>query len=91
MALAALGMVIPSGSASVAHFRDEVLSQGPDVYRTAEYWKQALDVVELSGQLGDTQKVIAEYWADGSTTVTPAGTLECLRARRFATRRAHSR
>lgn len=67
------GMVAPFGSSSIAQFRDEVLSQGPDVYRTAGYWKQALDVVELSGELGDRQKVIAEYWADGFTTVTPPG------------------
>ncbi len=67
------GMVASFGSASIAQLRDEVLSQGPDVYRTAGYWKQALDVVELSGQLEDRQKVIAEYWADGFTTVTPPG------------------
>ncbi len=67
------GMVIPFGLRSTAQFRDEVLSQGPDVYRTAGYWKQALEVVELSGELGDRQKVIAEYWADGFTTVTPPG------------------
>ena len=34
---------------------------------------RALDVVDLSAQLGDKEKVIAEYWADGSTTVTPPG------------------
>jgi hypothetical protein len=27
--------------------------------------EQALDVAELSGQLGDKEKAIAEYWADG--------------------------
>jgi len=66
-------MVIPFAMASPAQFRDQALSQGPYLYPTAAFWKQALDVVDLSAQLGDTEKVIAEYWADGSDTVTPPG------------------
>jgi hypothetical protein len=64
-------MVTPFALSSGAQFRDLALSQEPFVYPTAAYWKQAFDVLELSAQLGDTEKVIAEYWADGSGTVWP--------------------
>ncbi|MBZ5656978.1 MAG: phosphoesterase [Acidobacteriia bacterium] len=67
------GMVTPFALTSGAQFRSVALSQGPYAYPTAGYWKQALDVIELSAHLGDTEKVIAEYWADGSSTVTPPG------------------
>jgi hypothetical protein len=66
-------MVTPFALTSGAQFRDLMLAQGPALYPSAAYWKQALDVVELSAHLGDTEKVIAEYWADGSSTVTPPG------------------
>ncbi len=66
-------MVTPFGLTSGAQFRSLVLSEGPYLCPTVAYWKQALDVVDLSAQLGDKEKVIAEYWADGSTTVTPPG------------------
>jgi hypothetical protein len=67
------GMVTPFALIFGAQFRSVALSQGPYVYPSAGYWKQALDVIELSAHLGDTEKVIAEYWADGSSTVTPPG------------------
>jgi hypothetical protein len=66
-------MVKPFGLSSGSQFRKVVLAQGPAVYPTTAYWKQVLDVVDLSAHLGDTEKVIAEYWADGSSTVTPPG------------------
>lgn len=65
--------VIPFALASGSQFRSEMLSQGPFIFPTASYWKQALDVIAMSAHLGDTEKVIAEYWADGPTTVTPPG------------------
>jgi membrane-associated phospholipid phosphatase len=66
-------MVTPFALTSAAQFRDVVLAQGPARYPSPGYWKQALDVVDLSAHLGDREKVIAEYWADGSSTVTPPG------------------
>src|SRR5580704_3621011 len=66
-------MVRPFGLTSGAQLRDVVLAQGPARYPSAGYWKQALDMVDLSAHLGDTEKVIAEYWADGASTVTPPG------------------
>ena len=66
-------MVTPFGLTSGAQLRDVVLAQAPALYPSPGYWKQALDVVDLSAHLGDTEKVIAEYWADGPSTVTPPG------------------
>ncbi len=66
-------MVTPFGLTSGAQLRDVVLAQGPARYPSPGYWKQALDVVDLSAHLDDTEKVIAEYWADGASTVTPPG------------------
>jgi hypothetical protein len=37
------------------------------------YTRQALDLLHLSANLTDEQKIIAEYWALGSGTVTPPG------------------
>lgn len=37
------------------------------------YLRQAEEVVRLSATLGDREKVIAEYWADGPQTVLPPG------------------
>src|SRR5712692_11554960 len=67
------GLVTPFGLTSGSEFRAYVLSKGPFAYPSNSYWTQARDVVELSAHLGDTEKVIAEYWADGSSTVTPPG------------------
>jgi hypothetical protein len=66
-------MVKPFALASGASLRNLALSDGPYLWPTERYWKQALDVVDLSAQLGDRQKAIAEYWADGANTVTPPG------------------
>jgi hypothetical protein len=37
------------------------------------YARQALNLLDLSAHLTDEQKIIAEYWALGSGTVTPPG------------------
>ena len=37
------------------------------------YRQQAEDLIRLSAQLGDREKVIAEYWADGPMSVLPPG------------------
>ena len=66
------GLVKPFAEGNL-QFRAHALAAGPYLYPTLNYWKQALDVADLSGQLGDKEKAIAEYWADGSTTVTPPG------------------
>lgn len=37
------------------------------------YREQALELVDLQATIGDREKVIAEYWADGPRSVTPPG------------------
>jgi hypothetical protein len=46
---------------------------GPARYGSAAYREQALALLDLSAQLTDQQKMIAEYWADGPGTVRPPG------------------
>ena len=46
---------------------------GPATYGSDRYRQQAADLVAISAGLTDTQKTIAEYWADGAGTYTPAG------------------
>jgi hypothetical protein len=67
------GRVMPFGLISGPQFRSAVLSQGPIVYPSDNYWRETLDVLRLSAQLGEREKVIAEYWADGLGTETPPG------------------
>jgi hypothetical protein len=76
-------------SASSLGFRDRVMSQGPYLYPSAGYQKQALDVLELSARLTDREKTIAEYWSDGPNTVTPAGHW-CLFAQALSRRDRHT-
>jgi len=67
------GFVVPFALASGSQLRSYALSRGPHAYPGSAYWKETLEVVELSARLGDREKVIAEYWADGPATVTPPG------------------
>jgi hypothetical protein len=46
---------------------------GPARYGSADYIGQAEALLRLSAGLTDQQKMIAEYWADGSHTVQPPG------------------
>jgi len=82
-------VVTPFALTSGAQFRSLALAQGPFVYPTSAYWKQAFDVLQLSAQLGDTEKVIAEYWADGSGTITPPGHW-CVFAQEISRRDRHN-
>jgi hypothetical protein len=66
-------LVIPFAMATPAQFRDLTVSEGPYMHPSAAFWKQALDVADLSAKLGDREKVIAEYWADGADSFTPPG------------------
>jgi hypothetical protein len=46
---------------------------GPARYGSAEYTAQAEALLGLSATLTDAQKTIAEYWADGPSSVLPPG------------------
>ena len=56
---------------------DELLSLiarfGPAVYPSQAYFEQAQALVAISARLTDTQKMIAEYWANGPHTELPPG------------------
>jgi hypothetical protein len=48
-------------------------TSGPARYGSVEYVSQARDLLDLSADLTDEQKVIAEYWADGPRSELPPG------------------
>jgi hypothetical protein len=63
------GNVIPFGLTSPSVFRPPA----PPAYGTPTYREQAKEVVDLLANLDDRKKTIAEYWADGPSTVQPPG------------------
>jgi membrane-associated phospholipid phosphatase len=81
------GQVRPFALASGSQFRAQMLFYGPIVFPSAGYWKQANEVIQMNAQLGDREKVIAEFWADGPTTVTPPGHWNLIA--QFVSRRDH--
>jgi membrane-associated phospholipid phosphatase len=46
---------------------------GPALYGSTEYVQQAQELVNLSANLTDEQKMIAEYWANGPHSELPPG------------------
>ncbi|HEU5400149.1 MAG TPA: vanadium-dependent haloperoxidase [Terriglobales bacterium] len=67
------GLVTPFALISGSQFRNVLATYGPLEYPSSAYWKQTMDLIDLNAQLGDREKVIAEYWADGAGTATPPG------------------
>ncbi len=63
------GMVKPFALSSGSQLRPGP----PPAYGSAAYRAEAQEIVDLTANLTDTQKVIAEYWADGPGTVLPPG------------------
>ncbi len=63
------GKVIPFGMTSGSQLRPG----SPPVYGSAAYRAEAQEIIDLTANLNDVQKVIAEYWADGPATVLPPG------------------
>jgi hypothetical protein len=61
--------VTPFALASADQFRPPP----PKLFPHGRYRQQAEDLIRLSANLGDREKVIAEYWADGPMTVLPPG------------------
>jgi len=57
--------VTPFALSKGDEFRSLAKSLGPVPYGSAEYRKQAEELVEISGGLTDRQKMISEYWSDG--------------------------
>jgi hypothetical protein len=63
------GNVIPFGMTSPSALRPTA----PPVYGSPTYRAQVQEVVDLTANLNDERKVIAEYWADGPNSVLPPG------------------
>jgi hypothetical protein len=59
------GSVTPFALTKGDEFRS-ALEPLPFIYGSDEYAKQAQEIVALSAALTDEQKMIAEYWSDGS-------------------------
>ena len=64
------GLVTPFALSSGAQFRPASV---PNLYPSAGYTDQALEVIGFSAGLTDTQKSIVEYWADGPSSELPPG------------------
>jgi hypothetical protein len=80
--------VKPFALLSGSQFRPE---RGPASYviDKERYIKQAQELLQLSAELTDEQKMIAEYWADGPNSETPPGHW-CLFAQFVSKRNHHS-
>ena len=63
--------VIPFGLAKGGQFRDRF--PGPAPHRSADFQRQAEELVTISAGLTDRQKMIAEYWKDGPSSEQPPG------------------
>ncbi len=77
------GLVTPFALASGDQFRPPP----PAPFGSREYARQARQILRYRAALTDTQKVIAEYWADGPNSELPPGHW-CLFAQ-FVSRRDH--
>lgn len=65
--------VIPFGMTSPSQFRAAAAIFGPAKSGSAAFVAQAQELITLSANLNDIQKMIAEYWANGPHTETPPG------------------
>jgi len=65
--------VVPFALRSDDQFRQELSLFGPAQYGSTAYLEQAEELIELSANLTDKQKMIAEYWKDGPHSETPPG------------------
>lgn len=63
------GNVTPFALNSGSEFRP----QPPAMYPSRKYLEQAEVVIDFNRRLGDREKVIAEYWADGPRSELPPG------------------
>ena len=64
------GRVTPFALTSGAQFRPASV---PNLYPSAGYTEQVLEMIDYSANLTDTHKSIIEYWADGPSSELPPG------------------
>jgi hypothetical protein len=67
------GKVAPFALTSGDQFRSQIAQGGPALFGSAPFVQQALDLITISANLTDQQKMIAEYWADGPHSELPPG------------------
>lgn len=65
--------VVPFAMTSPDQFRSFVAQFGPALYGSETYLQQSKDLITISANLTDEQKMIAEYWANGPHTELPPG------------------
>jgi Domain of unknown function (DUF6851)/VCPO second helical-bundle domain len=65
--------VTPFAMTSPSEFRGIAAVFGPATSGSAQFVSQAQELITLAANLTDTQKMIAEYWANGPRTETPPG------------------
>jgi hypothetical protein len=65
--------VAPFAMTSPDQFRSFVHQFGPALYGSETYLQQSKDLITISANLTDEQKMIAEYWANGPRTELPPG------------------
>jgi hypothetical protein len=65
--------VVPFAMTSPDQFRSFVAQFGPAPYGSEMYLQQSQDLITISANLTDEQKMIAEYWANGPHTELPPG------------------
>jgi hypothetical protein len=65
--------VIPFALRSNDQFLPFVSQFGPALYGSTTFVQQSQDLVTISANLTDEQKMIAEYWANGPKTELPPG------------------
>jgi hypothetical protein len=65
--------VVPFALRCQDQFRAEISMFGPAQYGSIDYLEQAEQLINLSANLTDEQKMIAEYWKDGPHSETPPG------------------
>jgi hypothetical protein len=81
--------VRPFAMSSPDQFRSFTAEFGPALYGSNAYREQAQELIDLSANLTDGQKMIAEYWKDGPHSETPPGHW-CLFAQYVSTRDHHN-
>ena len=67
------GKVTPFALTSGDQFRSVIAQSAPALFGSAVFVKQAQDLITISANLTDEQKMIAEYWADGPRSELPPG------------------
>ena len=65
--------VVPFAMISPDQFRSFVAQFGPALHGSETYLQQSKDLITISANLTDEQKMIAEYWANGPRTELPPG------------------